>query len=58
MKVPVRVRIGEGREWTIGSLPATDGGRVNPNEAGRLFITLGQYMLEIADREALQEEDI
>jgi hypothetical protein len=53
--LPVHVRIGERREWTVGAVPADHQGRVNPEQLGELFIALGEHIQVLVDNELRKE---
>lgn len=53
--LPVHVRIGGRREWTIGAVPADQQGRVNPEKLGELFVALGEHIQVLVEKEWKKE---
>lgn len=53
--LPVHVRIGERREWTVGVVPADLSGRVNPEKLAELFIAVGEHIQVLVDHELRKE---
>lgn len=55
--LPVHVRVGERREWTVGAVPADHVGRVHPEKLAALFIALGEHINVLIDNELKKERD-
>ena len=53
--LPVHVRIGERREWTVGAVPADHSGRVDPERLAALFLALGEHIQVLIDHELRKE---
>lgn len=49
--LPVHIRIGERREWTVGAVPADHSGRVHPEKLAELLIAVGEHMQVLIDHE-------
>ncbi len=54
--LPVHVRVGERREWTVGAVPADHSGRVHPGKLAELFTALGEHIQVLIDNELKKEE--
>jgi hypothetical protein len=54
--LPVHVRIGERREWTIGTVPADHSGHVAPEQLAALFAALADHIQVLVDNEYRKEQ--
>jgi hypothetical protein len=55
--LPVHVRIGERREWTVGAVPADHSGRVQPEKLAELFIAVGEHIQVLVDNATRLERE-
>lgn len=54
--LPVRVRVGDRREWMVGDVPADHSGRVDPERLAALFVAVGEHILVLVDNELRKEK--
>lgn len=54
--LPVHVRIGERREWTVGAVPADHSGRVDPEKLAELFAAVADHIQVLIDHELRKEQ--
>lgn len=49
--LPVRVRIGDRPEWTVGHVPADNTGRVDPRAVACMLAAVADHMHRLVDRQ-------
>jgi hypothetical protein len=55
--LPVRVRVGDRREWTVGDVPADHKGRVDPERLAALLAAVSDHILVLVDNQLRKEHN-